>query len=311
MSKKEKPLFLDIGTETVKLWKDETPTIVYYDRHGIKEAITEAAAGVKPKEILVGLPPDIHQSRVVFQKFQRENPRKIISKEEERKICQTILGEIKLAISQEFAGTSGILPQELEFLDSEVLETKIDGYGVPKLASYQGKTLEFRVFSSFSPRWHLENFQGIFQELDFQKVKIIYPFLDLIRKFKGGSLAFLDVGGEVTQIFLIKNGELEKTCQFLMGGKDFSQALSEKFGLDEIRARILKEGYSRGEMAEPTRQRIKEVLINVAQEWLVDLQSKFENLGESFPRAVFLAGGGSRLPEIREVLEEKELKVKP
>ena len=144
------------------------------------------------------------KGRIAPQVYQRENPQKIIKREEEEEIYQTILRGAQQRVSQDFAQISGILPQELEFLDQEILEIKIDGYEVPHLQGYDGKNLEFKIFSSFAPKYYLQNFKKILEDLKLNILKIAHPAQNLTDIFNGADGIFLDIGGLITQLFLVK-----------------------------------------------------------------------------------------------------------
>lgn len=119
---------------------------------------------------------------------------------------------------------------------------------------------------------------------------------------------FLDVGGEVTQIFLVKDGNLQQINEFGMGGKIFSQSLSNALGINEEIARDLKERYSNKLLSPETRERIKEILAGEQRDWYENLKlgikkMKIEGL---LPSTVFLFGGGSQLPEIQDSLKKRK-----
>lgn len=338
-SKKEEEHFLalDIGTEAVKALifcrQNGKITILgassqYYDQFGVfngrdfekevfKKAVAKAAedarGGVRLKilpAVFLGLPADIFKGRVVFQSSKRKNPKEIIDEKEKEEICQGVLKTAEKKISQDFSQISGILPQELEFLSLEILEVKIDGYEVPDLQGYQGENLEFRILATFAPKYYLQNFREILKDLDFGVLEIIHEVQNLIKVFKENNAIFLDIGGEVTQIFLMKDGKLEIIHEFGLGGRVFSQALSRTLGLSEEEARNFKERYVRMQFSEETRKRIKEIFSDAAKEWFGKFKSRLKTHKGLLPSTIFLFGGGSELPEIAEILEEGGWEVK-
>ena len=329
--KEQLALALDIGTETAKALifkKKEKKSIIlgasleYYDRFGvfdsrdfeidiIKKAISKGIeeaqkqAGLKANLALFELPANILKARVVSQLFKRESPKKIIDEKEEKIIFQTILKEAQKKISQIQAEHTGILPEEIQFLDLKILEIKIDGYRVPALRGYSGKNLDFRFLTSFLPKYYLKDIEDITQTFGFKNVSLIQEAQGLIfclNEMPNG--IFLDIGGEITQIFLAKNGLLEQISEFEMGGEAFSQALSERWGLSQLRTRILKERYSQKNLSEETKARIKEILWPEKQTWFRVLEDKLKKEVSitPLPSDIFIFGGGSLLPEIKEIL---------
>ena len=329
-------LVFDIGTEAVKaiIFKKEKQNYVivgyfseYFDRFGVfdsrdfekdvlKKAILKVCKAlesqVDPKKtiILWSFPPNFLKARVILQTQRRSNFKNNIDGREEKEISQAVLKEAKQKIFQDFAKISGILPQDLEVLSQEIIEIKIDGYGAPKLQGYKGENLELRILTIFIPKYYLQNFKKIIKDLGLEIFKIIHPAQNINQALRRKDAIFLDIGGEVTQIFLIRNGVLEVIDDFEMGGRDFSRLLSQTLGLNEEESRVLKENYSNGVLSEESRWKIKELFSEVAKEWKSRLKSKLKSLKGLLPQTFFLYGGGSRLPEIEEVLSEEGWEVK-
>lgn len=343
-------LALDIGTETVKalIYKRENEKVIisgaslgYFDEFSvfdskdfevdvIKKAIFKTIEEVqqqankfptflprvrdkRPEFVLIGLPANILKGRVTFQSFTRERPTEIINKKEEEKIFEDVFIKSKKEISQKFAEKSGILPEDLHFSSLKVLEIKIDGYQVSALQGYEGKNLDFRILAVFLPKYYLENFGKIIDNLNLRVLKIVHQAEKLIDIPDNKSLdaIFLDIGGEITQIFLIRAGKLELIDEFEIGGKNFSQALSQSLGLNRGSARVLKEEYSREFLSAETKKRIREIFSRSLEDWFLNLKSKLSEKKVLTPPTIFLFGGGSLLPEIQEILEEGDWKDLP
>ncbi|MAF42733.1 MAG: hypothetical protein CMI54_01010 [Parcubacteria group bacterium] len=325
-AEKEKFLVLDIGTEAVKdlVFKKEGGKIVvleesseYFDEFSlwdsrnfkedvIKKAILKTLQNLTLKDLplILSLPANVFKSRISFQSFSRKNQKDVIVEKEERLIQEDVIKEARKRIRDIFYLETGILSKDLEFLELKILETKIDGYEVPGLKGYGGQTLEFRILANFILKSHLETFNKIISSLNLKVFKIVHPSQALTGLFQTPNAIFFDIGGEVTQFFIVKNGKLEVIDNFKVGGQDFSQEFSERLGLDQVRARKLKKDYSQGLLSEEVRQRIKEILSSAAQNWLKELKLKVTAKKILFPFDIFLFGGGSLIPEIQEVLEQ-------
>ena len=316
---------LDIGTEAVKAMVFEKYDEKYYilglalqyfdelrpfDNNKVifnakEEAINQA--GRNPKELLLSFPPNILRSRVQTIEVSRPKPEKIIEPGEAKDIIENALKRTEKEIAGYFVHHSGIMPDDIQFVDKGFLEIKIDGYNVPHLRGYKGKKLEFMILASFLPRGYLEKSQGIFKGDDFL-LRIANPVKNL--KILGiADGIFLDIGG-ITQICLIKNGKMEFIDDFEMGSDDFSRVISQTLGMRLSDARMLKERYSMGDLTEETRGRIKEILSPTLEEWKYALKSKIQTIKGLVPSVFFVFGGGSRLPEIEELLTDEDKEVK-
>ncbi|XOB41613.1 MAG: cell division FtsA domain-containing protein [Candidatus Nealsonbacteria bacterium] len=297
------------------------------------EAGDETKSQRPPNLTLLELPANILKGRIAFQSFKRKNSQSIIDKKEKEVIYQKILSKAQNEISQIFATESGILPKDVHFINLKILEIKIDGYVVPVLQGYDGKNLDFRILAIFLPKYYLENIKKIIQALiptDFYRDKYIQE--DFTKNEEGLEILhlaealpyfftrrvvdgiFLDVGGNLTQIFLVNNGKLNNVDEFEIGGKTFSQALSQSLGIEISEARVLKENYSKGELSEEVRKRVREIFSQSLGDWFKNLKLKLKTQsifgrgrksgGVLLPSTFFLFGGGSQLPEIQEILEE-------
>jgi len=318
---------LDIGDETVKIYVTSGSYARYLDRFGVldsrdfekdilEKAITELLQSVrehidiKRASFLVYLPPSFAKARIAVASYKRGDPEKNISAKESDEIRMAVLKEAGRDVSDGFAKAYGILPQDVEFLSQEIIGTKIDGYETSVLEGYGGENLEFRVLSIFIPKHYLKNFQEIINDSGIKNFKISHPAANISKSFVAENAVLLDMGGECTQIFLIRNGKLVSIDDFAMGGRNFSRAVSQIFGLSEEESRNLKERYANGELSEISRQKMKEIFLDAAKDWMAHLKARLKTIKGLLPSLLFLSGGGSKIPEISEVLSEDDWEVK-
>ena len=275
----------------------------------IPRDVKEKVAKQKKWQVLLNLSADKLKGRIVPQKFIRKNPKGKIFQNEEKTIYQEILKKAQNEIGQTFAKEIGMLPQDLYWASLRILERKIDGYSVSFLQGYTGQNLEFKILTTFLPKYYLENIKGLIKNLGMKISKIVHPVENLPILCQGvkKDAIFFDIGGEVTQFFVVENGNLETINEIESGGKMFTEILSRELGIDEESARILKERYSDKNVNIETAKKIREMFASAQQQWFLDLKAKIEKIAkkEFFLSNVYLFGGGSLLPEIKEILEEK------
>jgi len=265
----------------------------------------------KKWQVLLGLPPDLLKGRIDYQSFLREKPKEKISKKEEKNIYHNILESVKGKISQRFTEEVGILPADIQWLSLKILEIKIDGYLVSDLKGYEGKDLEFKILATFLPEYYWENIKKIIGSLGFKILKTIHlaESLPIVCKDEKSDGLFLDVGGEITQIFEIKSGKLQKITEFKGGGRAFTQSLSQTLGIDEEAARIMEEKYSKKVLSSGAIEKIKEIFSWERKIWYDNLKVQLRKINARgiFPSTFFLFGGGSSTPEIQKVFEEEAI----
>jgi len=250
------------------------------------------------------------KERIISQSFQRKNPNKVIDSKEEQDIYQKISKASQEKIFQEILQEKGILSQDLHFLDVKILERKIDGYGVDQLSSCTGQNLDFQTSLVFLPKNYLNNIRRITRALGLNRLKLIPEGENLHSVFSGQkrNAFFLDIGGKLTQIVLIKESKLQAVDSFEMGGEVFSQKLSQSFGTTKAQAEDLKIKYAQRILSEEVRKRMRESLFISCQLWFNNLKLKLKDISKErkgiFPPTIFIFGGGSQLPEIEEILSQ-------
>lgn len=330
-------LTLDIGTEAIKviLCKKENQEInilgdyvEYFDRYGffdswefekdvLKKTINQAIKGLlikihqkvnflENKPALITLPPNIFKARIGFYSLTRNNPNSVIEKNEEKEIYQKILNEAKKDVSLKYHQEFGILPQDIEFINFKIIEIKIDGYKVLSLKKYQGKKLDFIVLITFLPKDYLTIIRDILSIINLTIKKIVHlaESLNSYQEKKNG--IFLDVGGLITQIFIINNDVLVAINEIPIGGQLFSKEISQKLGLSEKESRILKERYSKKELSIESTKRINDFFYKPAQIWFENLKAKLkESIKDSLiSNKIIIFGGTSQLPQISLILKK-------
>jgi len=259
---------------------------------------------------LVSLPPNIIKEKVLIQSLTRENRDRIISKKEEADIYQLVLKEIKNEIEKDFSQKFGIFPEDIKFISFTISEIKIDGYNVSNFEGFKGGKLEFKIVVVFSLKEYLKNIEIILKELkiNFRKFLNKEQNLPYLFEYEVNDAIFLDVGGEVSQIFLLKKGKTEAILEFENGGLDFTNKLSKVLGLNLEDARNLKHNYSNLILSEDVRKKVREILTDEVRNWFLNFKKALEIILEKkkilFPSRMFIFGGGSSLPEIQEVVEE-------
>ena len=260
--------------------------------------------------ILVSLSPNILKEKIIFQSFERENQELKISNKEEAEIYKTVSQKARNKILIDFSQQFGIMPDDIQFLSSKILEIKFDGYNITKLEGFKGKKLDFRLILSFLFKSYLKNIEKIFGNFKLNIPGLLNKSQNLSYLFsdKDGEAIFLDVGGEISQLFLVKKGKIDLIFEFDNGGFDFTERISKILGLNLEDSRNLKHNYSNLLLSEEVRKKVREILSEERQSWFESLKKSLRIIlleqKTILPNYIILFGGGSLLPEIQEILEE-------
>jgi len=334
VTKRKKPeitLLLDIGTETVKalLFRKNgrkidvlANSLEYFDRFGIfdsrdfeKDVMEHAIlrtirklGSISNKAVALGLPADILKARIVSKEWKRPFVKKIITDTEKKSIYEKVITEAQKNISSDFSLKTGILANDLKFISLKILENKIEGYEVPTISKYEGQNLSFQILATFLPNRYLEQIKNIIASLGLKVKEVVHEVEGLKSYFvQENDGIFIDMGGKITQIFLVKRGILEQVSDFPVGGETFSRAISDKLGLTEAESRVLKERYSKKELSKESSDRIEEILQPAWQTWFENLKLKLEEMAIGYLPVgeIFIFGGASQLPNAEDIFKTK------
>src|SRR5437588_2165395 len=204
----------------------------------------------------------------------------------------------------------GVPDVNVKLLNSAITSVRIDGFVVNNPIDFQGKQTVITVFNTFAPLTHVGALQTIASELDLELVATVAePYAmarcaatDEVYDFGG---IFVDVGGGTTDIALIRNGGIEGTRMFPIGGRVFTKKLAARFGISFADAEAVKLRHSRGELPPEHSQKVRAVLARDSEVLVEGIALTLQEMskGERLPTAIYLAGGGSALPEVHEQLK--------
>lgn len=332
---KEAFLVLDIGTKIIKaviFFIDDGKVIVSgYGREFqrlvnyakdvksladfCKVAISRAQNQARVKKIdgiILGFGGGAVRGENFSQKFFREDPQKYIDVVELKNILQKLQWKAREEICRNSEESSSCPPK---LLQSWICEARVDGYQVTNPFDFQGKEIMLSVFNSYSTGEFLnflEEFSGLL------RMKILgifdenFSVYQIILRKKGQNLGaiLIDIGGFSTQISLIRKGKLEKSINFGIGGQNFTDVLIKTFGVSEMEAEDIKVKYGKGELGYGVAKKIAKIFEPVSSLWYEALNLSFDDVlfKNYLPSQIFLFGGGSLLPEIKEGLAKKKFR---
>jgi cell division protein FtsA len=155
---------------------------------------------------------------------------------------------------------------------------------------------------------HLGALQSVASQLDLELLEIVAEPYAVARvlgteQVRQSGALFVDVGGGTTDVALVRQGGIEGTRMFALGGRAFTKSIADRLDLPFPRAEALKVDYARGLEVEG-REDISNIIGEDVRVWAAGVELVMEELsgGDLLPGRIYLCGGGSRLPEIREAL---------
>jgi cell division protein FtsA len=265
--------------------------------------VTHAVMGVAG-ELVKGTTTTVH--------YERSNPNTRIEMPEFKEIIQRVqwktLERIKEQVEWELGRSI-----DVKLINAAVVDVRIDGYRVTNPLNFQGKSLSISVFNAYAPQMHLGAVDMIAEELGLDLIRIAAePYAvsasvgyEDILDFNG---IFIDIGGGTTDIAVVRNGGLEGTKMFALGGRAFTKRLAQSLRIPFDEAELLKIKYAYGKLPQNVSEQFSRMLMQDSKVWLGGIELSLMEFAEKdlLPSNIYLCGGGSALPEIGNVLLSQE-----
>ena len=320
-------LVLDIGTEYLKAalleYRRDERNIIAFTRvkqdhgnmvggaitniGGVVEKAREALSKLKEisphqtKHMVCGIAGEFVKGVLISLDKVREKPDRPI---DDREIGQLIREGEKEARGKALKMTgmeTGIGDVKIELIQTNIVEIKVDGYKVMDPCQFQGKNLNLTVFYTFVPLVQLGALNTVAGKLGCELAAVVPEPMAVAESILNAEsrefgAIIIDIGGGTTDIALIRNGGIEGTRMFAMGGRAFTRSIAAELNLSLKEAEELKLAYSSGEKIrdyERIDKLIKADLHIIYQG--IELSLMELARGEILPKRIFFCGGGSAL----------------
>ena len=268
----------------------------------------EEMAGFRPTQVVIGIAGELVKGFTTSHNQERKRPDQPISEAELQKLIDTVqqaaLREAERAITWE----TGLPHVDVRLVHAAVTSASIDGYTVTNPVGFQGRYVKIGIFNAFAPLVHLGALQTVASQLDLELLQVVaepYAVARLLgtEQVQQAGAIFIDIGGGTTDVALVRQGGIEGTRMFALGGRAFTKSLADRLDLPFPRAEALKVDFARG-LKVDRRAEIEQIIADDVTVWSAGVELVIEELaaGDLLPGRIYLCGGGSRLPAIRETL---------
>jgi cell division protein FtsA len=268
----------------------------------------EEMAGFRPTQVVIGIAGELVKGFTTSHNQERKRPDQPISEAELQKLIDTVqqaaLREADRAITWE----TGLPHVDVRLVHAAVTSASIDGYTVTNPVGFQGRYVKIGIFNAFAPLVHLGALQTVASQLDLELLQVVaepYAVARLLgtEQVQQAGAIFIDIGGGTTDVALVRQGGIEGTRMFALGGRAFTKSLADRLDLPFPRAEALKVDFARG-LKVDRRAEIEQIIADDVTVWSAGVELVIEELaaGDLLPGRIYLCGGGSRLPAIRETL---------
>lgn len=256
---------------------------------------------------IFGLPGSTLRARIGTYSSRRDHPKTFMKEQESNAIENKALADAAKEMQESLSAESGILPEDLEVQSLQILQTTIDGYGVPALKGFSGKTIEFGVFGAFLLRPHTYTLQAFARKYGMRMFSVAHAAQAIAHSSRNADSdgIYLLMEEEMTQIIVKKNGVLSFIDTIPMGGNAFTEALEKNLGMPENVAKEFQTRYFQGYLSEELQGRVRTLLLPEVQDFATLVKRRLESMRTSFPSAVWFFGEGSQIQELRGIFDER------
>jgi cell division protein FtsA len=272
--------------------------------------IAKRMAGAKKAEkAIIGIAGELVKGTTTTVHYERIKPEVRIDLPELKNIIQKVQWKAFDRIRSQLAWETGHSEIEVKLINAAIVDVQIDGYRVMNPVGFQGRDVSISVFNAYAPMIHLGALQKIADELNLDLLSIAAEPYAVARSMGiedvlDFNAVFIDIGGGTTDIAVVRNGGLEGTKMFALGGRAFTKRLAQELGVSFEEAEILKIKYAEGKLGKDVSQKIEQILESDCGVWLSGVELALTEFAEAdlLPSRFFLCGGGSGLPGVKKAL---------
>jgi cell division protein FtsA len=271
----------------------------------------EEMAGFRPTQVVIGIAGELVKGFTTSHSQERRKPDIPISEGELQRLIDAVQRAALRSAERAITWETGLPHVDVRLVHAAITGASIDGYALTNPVGFQGRHVSISIFNAFAPLVHLGALQSVASQLDLELLQVVAePYavarvLGVDQLHQAGAL-FVDVGGGTTDVALVRQGGIEGTRMFALGGRAFTKSLADRLDLPFPRAESLKVDYARG-LPVPDREEVAQVIADDVTVWAAGVELVTEELaaGEQLPGRIYLCGGGSRLPEIQAALADE------
>lgn len=287
-------------------------TVLENCRLAINELTAELPEEKFPKKVVMGMAGEYIQGVSITVNYDREdegnNP---VDEKEQEQIVTQIRNQIIETGKKDLAKRIGISEDDIEVLHITITGVEIGGMQVDSLIGFTGHSVKLFFYASFAPKTFVNSLKSLTESLKLDlKAIVAQPFAVaqsyIGSKNKNFSGIFIDIGGGTTDIAVVVKGNVVDTQMFAFGGRVWTKEIAQNMNLDYRYAENRKIKYANKTLNKDLSQKVKRITWSISQLWMESLASALE-LSEDievFPSQIFLCGGGSLLPDIKNIMLE-------
>lgn len=205
--------------------------------------------------------------------------------------------------------------QRMLLVGYTVTRNTLDGYPLATLLGHTGRVLEADVVATFLPGGVIDSLYAVMREAGLEVASLtLEPIAALNAAIPAElrllNLCLVDIGAGTSDIAICRDGSVVGYTMATVAGDEITEALMREYLVDFSTAEQMKASLSTGEDIQfvnilgleqsCSAADVEAVLAPAADSLAREIAQRVMDLNGSAPSALFLAGGGSKLPTLRE-----------
>jgi cell division protein FtsA len=277
-------------------------------RAALREA--ETSAGIRPHQVIIGIAGELVKGFTTSHSQERKRSDTPITQSELDRLIEGVQREALLEAERSITWETGLPSVDVRLVHAAIVGAVIDGYPVNNPVGFKGRHVRIGVYNAFAPLVHLGALQTVARRLDRELLAIVaepYAVAKCISHDDLGAAGalFVDIGGGTTDVALVRQGGVEGTRMFALGGRAFTKSLSDRLEVSFEDAERIKIAYATGEDVERPEQ-VASIIAEDVAVWAAGMELVLEEFGRhgQLPARIELCGGGSNLPQLAGALRD-------
>ncbi len=271
------------------------------------------------EKAIMGVAGELVKGTTTTVHYQRIRSDTKIDAAEMCEIMHQVQEKAKERIRSQIEWETGQNSIQIKFVNAAIVSMRIDGYKVTNPIGFQGTNVSISIFNAYAPLIHLGALGTIADELDIPSSNIIAePFavsrVLAIEDDRDFNAIFIDVGGGTTDIAVVRNGGLDGTKMYAIGGHSFTKHIAQELHISFDEAEKAKLAHVFGDTTWKHPKINLEDVASILREdvgiWLGGLELALSEFfkNDVLPGKIFLCGGGTALSEMFQILNDEEWK---
>lgn len=272
----------------------------------------EEQAGVSARAVVIGIAGELVKGTTISVRVSRKDAKKPLDVEEVEKIISLVQKRAFEKARTQIASELGGKEVDIQLVNSALVRMEIDGYVVTNPVGFQGKEITVQLYTAFAPLIHIGALEQVAQQLDMDLLAVAAEPFAVARSVVGDDsdstmdAILMDVGGGTTDIAVLKEGGVQGTKMFGIGGRAFTRSIARDMEITFDEAESLKLTLSNNATPETKKKSLENSLGKTVKVWRSGVElalEEFDSL-DNLPHHIYLCGGGASLDLLVDELEQ-------